>query len=412
MVNDRGIPNKAGKEMTGKREKAPAMLLNETGHPLDPYEGLTPLEIKRLEFPKWGHQIVGAFLMCVTIFGFIENSLVMFIFFRNKTLLSPTNIFILGVAFGDLGMACLGNPLAFTSALNGGWFAGEFFCYWEGFIVYFLGLSQMYLIMAVSVDRYIVIAKPLLSSKITKKVAVISMAVCFVVSLLWALMPFLGFSSYGLEAPGVFCGLHWEDQSFNNTSFIIAIFILCFFVPLGVMIYSYYHVFMTVRTVNKNMVWDMNSRMARKNLKLEKRMLKTCVIMCGVFFAVWTPYAVVSMIQAFGDPDSIPLFVMELPSAAAKSQMVWNPIIYVATNKKFRIAFYEALPCGSIRDRLIHREEENDSNMSNVGDKTAAASSYAQTKIINRTTNPTAAKAAKTNQVAPTPEPGPSKMEC
>ncbi|WAQ96346.1 OPSX-like protein, partial [Mya arenaria] len=401
------------------------MLLNETDQSGDPYEGLTPLEIKRLEYPRWGHQMVGAFLMCVGILGFIENILVMFTFFKNKKLLSPTNIFILGVAFGDFGMACLGNPLAFTSALHGGWFAGEYFCYWEGFVVYFLGLSQMYLLMAVSVDRYIVIAKPLLSPKITKKVAFLSVAVCFGISFFWALMPFLGWSSYGLEAPGVFCGLHWEDKSLSNTSYVIAIFIFCFVVPMGVMIYSYYHVFMTVRSVNKNMVWDMKSRMARKNLKLEKRMLKTCVIIflntnqscmttslfTAVYWAVWTPYTVVSLIQAFGDPDSIPLFFTELPAAAAKSQIVWNPIIYVGTNKQFRKAFYAALPCESIRNKLVKREEEKEqsSKESDLDDKTAPAASNAQTKNANQTTETTVVTAPNTNKVAPAPEQGPAK---
>ncbi|XP_052777219.1 visual pigment-like receptor peropsin [Mya arenaria] len=183
---------------------------------------------------------------------------------------------------------------------------------------------------------------------------------------------------------------------------------------MGVMIYSYYHVFMTVRSVNKNMVWDMKSRMARKNLKLEKRMLKTCVIMCAVYWAVWTPYTVVSLIQAFGDPDSIPLFFTELPAAAAKSQIVWNPIIYVGTNKQFRKAFYAALPCESIRNKLVKREEEKEqsSKESDLDDKTAPAASNAQTKNANQTTETTVVTAPNTNKVAPAPEQGPAKVEC
>ncbi|KAH3751617.1 hypothetical protein DPMN_186185 [Dreissena polymorpha] len=64
-------------------------------------------------------------------------------------------------------------------------------------------------------------------------------------------------------------------------------------------------------------------------------------LLTGVYWIVWTPYAVVSFIQAFGDPDSVPLWMAELPATAAKSQVVWNPIIYVGTNKKFRMAFYQ-----------------------------------------------------------------------
>ncbi|KAH3734963.1 hypothetical protein DPMN_041423 [Dreissena polymorpha] len=66
-------------------------------------------------------------------------------------------------------------------------------------------------------------------------------------------------------------------------------------------------------------------------------------LLTGVNWIVWTPYAVVSFIQAFGDPDSVPLWIAEFTATAAKSQVVWNPIIYNGTNKKFRMAFYQVL---------------------------------------------------------------------
>ncbi|KAH3864549.1 hypothetical protein DPMN_027568 [Dreissena polymorpha] len=213
---------------------------------VDPYAGLSFLDIKRLNYPKWGHQITGVFLLFVGLFGFTENLLVILTFTRNKQLLSATNIFILGVSLGDMCMVCFGNPLASTSALNGEWFAGEAVCKFEGFIVYTFGLSQLHLLTAVSVDRYIVIAKPLLAPKITKQVAWAAVLGCFALALLWAIFPFFGWSSYGLEAAGVFCGLHYDDLSLSNTTYIIAITIFCFFIPMGIMIFCYYHVFMTV----------------------------------------------------------------------------------------------------------------------------------------------------------------------
>ncbi|XP_052268682.1 visual pigment-like receptor peropsin [Dreissena polymorpha] len=320
--------------------------------------GLSALDIRRLNYPKWAHQIAGGMLVLIGFFGFVENVLVILTFTKNKRLLSPTNIFILGVAIGDLCMVCLGNPLEFTSAINGAWFAGDAACVLVGFVVYLFGLSQLYLLSAVSVDRYIVITKPLLTHKITTKVACASVTGCFGLALFWAVCPLIGWSSYGLEASGVFCGLNWKHVSVSNTSYVITITIFCFFVPLGIMIFCYYHVFMTVKRLNRNSVWDLNSRMARKNLKLERKMLKSCVIMCGVYWIAWTPYAVVSFIQAFGDPDSVPLWMAEVPATAAKSQVVWNPIIYVGTNKKFRMAFYQSLPCTWLRDWFEVQAEE------------------------------------------------------
>ncbi|XP_052268322.1 melanopsin-like [Dreissena polymorpha] len=297
-------------------------------------------------------------------------------------------------------MVCFGNPLASTSALNGEWFAGEAVCKFEGFIVYTFGLSQLHLLTAVSVDRYIVIAKPLLAPKITKQVAWAAVLGCFALALLWAIFPFFGWSSYGLEAAGVFCGLHYDDLSLSNTTYIIAITIFCFFIPMGIMIFCYYHVFMTVKTVNKNSVWDMNSRVARRNLRLERKMLKSCVLMCAVYWIVWTPYAIVSFIQTFGDADSVPIWLAELPAAAAKSQVVWNPLIYVATNKQFRRAFFQSIPCGGLREMLIKRDEvqEQESKESNLDDNPQQTPSNSYQPSATKMT--TIAK----NKVAPAPE--------
>ncbi|XP_052760018.1 visual pigment-like receptor peropsin [Mya arenaria] len=332
--------------------------VNETVIPDNPYKGLTLLEVKRIQYPIWGHQIVGGFLLLVLIGGFMENLLIMFIFWKNKELLSPTNIFILAVAIGDFGMACLGVPLPIIGALNGKWFMGEFLCKWQAFVVYFVGLSQMYLLMAVSVDRYVVITKPHLALRITKKVAIACMASCFGLAFFLALMPIIGWSSYGLEASGVFCGLRWEDHSARNTSYIAMIIFFCYFGPIGVMIFSYYHLFMAVKMRNRNTVLDVNSRVARRNIKIEIRLLKSCVVMCLVYWAVWTPYAIVSLIQVCGYSDSIPLVLTEIPGATAKSQIVWNPIIYVATNKQFRDAFYATLPCKRLRENVQRPPEE------------------------------------------------------
>ena len=224
-------------------------LLNETTP--DPYEGLSVLDIKRLEYPLWAHRVVGVFLFFVGLFGFIENTLVLVTFAKNKQLRSATNTFIIGLAISDFLMAVLCNPLAWTSAMNGEWFAGDFWCLWEGFLVFVLGLTALYLLTAVSVDRYIVIAKPLLAPMITKRVAVLAVVSCFVGGTFWSIFPFFGWSSYGLEAPGVFCGLHYEDKSFSTTSYVVTIFFFCFAIPLMVMIYSYFNVYMTVSYFNQ-----------------------------------------------------------------------------------------------------------------------------------------------------------------
>ena len=67
-----------------------------------------------------------------------------------------------------------GVPLAMTSTFAHRWLWGSLGCDIEAFIVYFLGVTSMYILLAISIDRYIAITKPILGSRISKKWAALS----------------------------------------------------------------------------------------------------------------------------------------------------------------------------------------------------------------------------------------------
>lgn len=70
------------------------------------------------------------------------------------------------------------------------------------------------------------------------------------------------------------------------------------------------------------------------------------------------PYTVVSFVSAFGDPTLISPLMATIPALVAKSAGLWNPLIYVATNKQFRYGFYAIIPCKGIKDSLVKKEEK------------------------------------------------------
>ena len=203
-------------------------------------------ELNNGSYPKWAHTLSGVVLLFTGVLGILFNSTGLYVFARNKQLQSATNLFIVALLMCDLSMAVFGAPLAISAALYGSWFAGPVWCTWEGFIVYFFGLSALYLLTAISVDRYIVIVKPLKSKIVTKRVAVAAIGACYGGAALWAILPLVGWSSYGLEAIGVYCGLNYRDRSLGNTSYIVAMFVFCFAIPIIIMAYCYFYVYMTV----------------------------------------------------------------------------------------------------------------------------------------------------------------------
>lgn len=58
------------------------------------------------------------------------------------------------------------------------------------------------------------------------------------------------------------------------------------------------------------------------------------MLICAGFLIAWIPYAVVSVVSAFGEPDSVPIAVSVVPTLLAKSSAMYNPIIYQVVDLK------------------------------------------------------------------------------
>ncbi|XP_046381161.2 parapinopsin-like [Haliotis rufescens] len=301
--------------------------------------------------PALGYKVIGSIFTTVSIFAFFANGCGLLVFLRNKTLRSPTNLFIMSLSICDILMA-LCSSMACAASFSHGWVFGDVFCVLEGFMVYFLGLTSMYLLAAISVDRYIVMSKPLMSYKITHRVAATAIFVCWGMGFFWAALPLVGWNHYSLEGVGISCSIVWQSEDPVNFSYIIVIFSFCFIFPLCLMAFSYYHVYMTIRNIAKCNVWNSKSRVARKNLKLERKLFRTCLLMVCMYLLSWLPYTIVSFMSAFGAAKIISPLMATVPALVAKCSGLWNPVIYIATNAQFRIALYELLPCSPLKKDL------------------------------------------------------------
>ncbi|XP_069134498.1 visual pigment-like receptor peropsin [Argopecten irradians] len=313
----------------------------------------------RIDFSAIGHNIIGTVLTITTLVGIFANSFGILIFVKHKHLRSPTNLFVAGLATCDLLMLVLAIPLAAVSSFSHHWVGGYPTCVFEGFLVYFLGLTSLYLLCAISIDRYIVIALPMKSALVTKRVAVCAIVGCYGLGFFWAMLPLLGWNSYQLEGLMTSCAVLWDTTNAKDYSYNVVIFFTCFIFPIIIMCFCYHQVYRTVRAVSRNNKWDVGTRVTKRKLKLERNIAITILIMIVVFVCCWTPYAIVSFWAAFGNSSDIPLLVAGLPPYIAKTACVWNPIIYICTNKQFRTAFFDILPCEILRRRSVESNEMN-----------------------------------------------------
>ncbi|CAL4098967.1 unnamed protein product, partial [Meganyctiphanes norvegica] len=79
--------------------------------------------------------------------------------------------------------------------------------------------------------------------------------------------------------------------------------------------------------------------------RAERRVAFMVVVMGLTFLTAWTPYAVISLIMAFGDHNYVTPGAAAVPAIFAKSSCMYNPIIYVGLNTQFRSAWSRLLCC-------------------------------------------------------------------
>ncbi|GFN78316.1 melanopsin [Plakobranchus ocellatus] len=288
--------------------------------------------------------LVGTALTLMTLVGTFFNGMSIAVFCKYRDLRSPTNTFILSLCTCDFFMSAIGSPIPAYHSFRQTYIRSKLVCDIDAFAVYFLGCTSLYLLAAISVDRYLVIVKPISDFVVTQRAANLAVAVCVTWGFLWALFPLLGWNEYIHEGIGVACSITWHKQDVKNKSYIICVFLFCFIFPFCVMLFCYLKIARTVKQIfNETGVTS-----SRKHALIENKLLQTIIIMIVVFLVSWIPYVVIGFAEAFGGGMRLSPLVATIPALIAKASCVWNPIIYVAMNANFRMGFISLFPIARI----------------------------------------------------------------
>ncbi|XP_065212879.1 dopamine D2-like receptor isoform X2 [Planococcus citri] len=173
----------------------------------------------------------------VTIFG---NVLVILSVYRERTLQSVTNYFIVSLALADLLVAIGAMPFAVYALLNGKWGLPAFVCDFYIATDVTCSTSSILNLVAISIDRYIAVTKPIKYAK-HKNNRRAWLTIVFV----WALSAAIG-------SPIVLGLNNTPDRvshlcMFYNSDFILYSSLTSFYIPCFIMIYLYYSIFKALR---------------------------------------------------------------------------------------------------------------------------------------------------------------------
>ncbi|XP_052237946.1 visual pigment-like receptor peropsin [Dreissena polymorpha] len=285
----------------------------------------------------------GAYVVLVLIFGLSQNLLTLYVFYSDRRLHSMHNYFIVGLSLADIGMCVFGNWMIIASSFSQHWVFGRIGCVFYGFATTWFGISQISILAAIAIDRYVIIVKPR-GIVMTKQKAFILVICCFGHGFVWALLPAIGWNSYSLEGIGLRCAINWRSHVTSDITYSMAILICGWICPLSLILFSYRNIFITLQC-KRTRIFGQSSLNGRTNRQRnDRKMAITVLCMICAFFISWTPYAIVTLCSAFGYFRKLPVVVTVLPALFAKSSIILNPIIYVARNTLFRRALFQRVP--------------------------------------------------------------------
>ncbi|XP_063411196.1 rhodopsin-like [Mytilus trossulus] len=333
------------------------MSCNATGNTLEYHH-----ELIAAQTPPWFHLTSGLILLISGVGSFISNGSVIFVFLiKERTRITRSNMYIAAICCLNLIMTTFGTPMVVMSCFNNVWLFGESGCRYNGFLMSFCSLASMLLLTMISVDRYIYVVQPNLAKYLSTTTSIMSIIVCCLITFGFAISPLLGWNQYTYEGVGTSCAIDLVGDSNNGESFILALFVTYFVMPVLVMIFSYGNVYAKVMKDSKAHLRSSltkkcfnKAKQCRKKLTMEQDLAVTTTIIIGFFLICYTPFTVLLLWKVLNKDAEIDPLTMAIPSMIAKVAGIFTPFVYLSRNKVFRKHVLNVYPCFKSKNRVHH----------------------------------------------------------
>ncbi|KAK2837194.1 hypothetical protein Q5P01_014406 [Channa striata] len=316
----------------------------------------------KVDVPDHAHYIVAFFVSVIGILGVTGNALVMFAFYSNRKLRNLSNYFIVNQAVSDFLMAFTQTPIFFVNCLYKEWVFGEMGCKMYAFCGALFGIASMMNLLAISIDRYLAITKPLQSIHwSSKRRTTLAIVMVWLYSLAWSLAPLVGWSSYIPEGLMTSCTWDYVTYTTANRSYTMMLCCFVFFIPLGIIFYCYLLMFWAIRKTSREVDRlgthvRKSTLIQQKSIRSEWKLAKIAFVVIVVYVLSWSPYACVTLISWAGHANLLSPYSKTVPAIIAKASTIYNPFIYAIIHNKYRMTLAEKVPCLSFLSPTPRKE--------------------------------------------------------
>ena len=285
-------------------------------------------------------------------------------------------------------------PLLLAAACRQQWKMGNALCYaYSTVISLSLNVSVMTLFL-ISLDRLNAVSKPLqyrAKETFTQKWVLWLILFTWLHSIFWAAAPLVGWGEIINDEITNSCKPNWSAKGLKNGTYSMGLAVFPFAIPVLSMIVVYIMIYYRSKVSNR-FIRNRSQTLAdeeKKRRKQQNAILRTVLVVVGMFVFCWLPYTIATMFKLFFRALP-PTWLVHLGLMLATANSAANPAIYSAFDKSMRNEFKRMLLiCRKKRDTLEEdgvRSRRTSSNMATWNNTITRISDEAVNKIIDKDT--------------------------
>ncbi|XP_015591693.1 tachykinin-like peptides receptor 86C isoform X4 [Cephus cinctus] len=311
---------------------------------------LLPRQRRPFDLPWWQKLSWASIFASMLLVAIGGNAIVMWIVLAHRRMRTVTNYFLVNLSLSDLMMAILNCVFNFIFMVNSDWPFGVVYCTVNNFVANVTVASSVFTLMAISLDRYMAIMRPL-QHHMSRRRARLALALIWFASALLAL-PCLLYSTtftrrYSNGQSRNVCYMLWPDGRYPNSmmEYIYNLVFLgvTYLIPVTAMGICY--------TLMGRELWGSRSigehtQHQKESMKSKRRVVRMFIVVVTIFAVCWLPYHGYFIFsyhnRRFTESSYAQHIYLSFYWLAMSNAMV-NPIIYYWMNTRFRVYFQQII---------------------------------------------------------------------
>ncbi|CAF1226654.1 unnamed protein product [Rotaria sp. Silwood1] len=276
----------------------------------------------------------------VVLLGVSGNSIVIWIVLAHRRMRTPTNYFLVNLAYADVLNSIFNIPFnGYYMIIQEPWPFGSFMCLWVQAISHVSIAANVLTYVAISLDRYFAIIHPL-RTKLTHKQTIMIICSIWILSFLVSSPAIRSYSSAASS-----CKI---DDTKSHAKFEWIFFSVTYVGPIVILTVTYARI--AIELWGQTAIGEVTKRQ-RDSIQSKRKIVKMLIAVVLIFGICWFPqqlyFVLVSIYPSIPEWPGIP-YVYLISYFFAMTNSMYNPFLYCCMNNRFRNGFrsvFRFCPC-------------------------------------------------------------------